>query len=231
MGPIMLQAVIFDFDGVITDSEILHFRAFNKVLTQHGLELAKKEYYGKYLGLSDADCFKTLIGEGRLGITARQIPDLIQQKTRVFEELARTDGKVIEGVRELLGLLAAEKTRMAICSGALRAEIELILEDANLRGFFEVIVSAEEVKRGKPHPDGFLLALKRLNANGVTPIAAKRCVVIEDSHWGLQAARAAGMQTVAVTNTYEAEQLAGADKIVTRLDTLTMKDLEQLCPS
>ncbi|MBN1359525.1 MAG: HAD family phosphatase [Sedimentisphaerales bacterium] len=227
----MLQAVIFDFDGVITDSEILHFRAFNKVLAPHGLELTKKEYYGKYLGLSDVDCFKTLIGEGRLGIPAAQVKALVQKKTHVFEELARTDGKIIEGVREFLGLLAAEKVRTAICSGALRAEIELILEDANLRGFFEVIVSAEEVKRGKPHPDGFLLALKRLNAGGVTRIAPQQCVVIEDSHWGLQAAKAAGMQTVAVTNTYEADQLAGAGKIVTRLDALTVKDLERLCLS
>ncbi len=225
----MLQAVIFDFDGVITDSEILHFRAFNKVLSRHSLELTKREYYGKYLGLSDIDCFKTLIGEGRLDVDDKQIPELIQTKTGIFEELARTDGKIIEGVREFLNLLAAAKVRTAICSGALRAEIELILEDANLRGFFEVIVSAEEVKRGKPHPDGFLLALKRLNAAGVTRIAPKQCVVIEDSHWGLQAARAAGMQTVAVTNTYEAEKLAAAGKIVSRLDTLTMKDLEQLC--
>ena len=227
----MLQAVIFDFDGVITDSEILHFRAFNKVLVRHGLELTKKEYYTKYLGLSYVDCYHTLIAEGRLAIDKSQVQDLVRKKTHIFEELTRTDGKIIEGVREFLDLLAAKKVRTAICSGALRAEIELILEDANLRGFFEVIVSAEEVKRGKPHPEGFLLTLKRLNANGVTRIAAQRCVVIEDSHWGLQAAKAAGMQTVAVTNTYEAEQLAGADKIVARLDTLTMKDLEQLCPS
>jgi beta-phosphoglucomutase len=227
----MLQAVIFDFDGVITDSEILHLRAFNKVLAPHGVELTKKEYYTKYLGLSDVDCFNTLIGERRLALDKSQVKTLVRQKTRIFEELARTDGKIIEGVREFLDMLAAEKVRTAICSGALRAEIELILEDANLRGFFEVIVSAEEVRRGKPHPDGFLLTLKRLNADGVTRITAKRCVVIEDSHWGLQAAQAAGMQTVAVTNTYEAEQLAGAGKIVSRLDALTMKDLEQLCPS
>jgi beta-phosphoglucomutase len=226
----MLQAVIFDFDGVITDSEILHFRAFNKVLARHGLELTKREYYSKYLGLSDVDCYHTLIAEGRLAVGKSHVKALVQEKTHIFEELARTDGKIIEGVREFLDLLAAEKVRTAICSGALRAEIELILEDANLRGFFEVIVSAEEVKRGKPHPDGFLLTLKRLNAGGVTRIAPQQCVVIEDSHWGLKAAQAAGMQTVAVTNTYEAKQLAGAGKIVARLSDLTMDDLGGLCP-
>ncbi len=226
----MLQAVIFDFDGVITDSEILHFRAFNKVLARHDLELTKREYYSKYLGLSDVDCYHTLIAEGRLAIDESQVQDLVRKKARIFEELARTDGKIIEGVREFLDILAADKVRTAICSGALRAEIELILEDAKLRGFFEVIVSAEEVKRGKPHPEGFLLTLKRLNADDVTRIAAQHCVVIEDSHWGLKAARAAGMQTIAVTNTYEAEQLASAGKVVARLSDLTIEDLVGLCP-
>ncbi|NLZ04620.1 MAG: HAD family phosphatase [Phycisphaerae bacterium] len=225
----MLGAVIFDFDGVITDSEILHFRAFNTVLAGLGLELTKKEYYSTYLGLSDKDCYKALIAEGRLDIKPSQVAELIRKKTRIFEELARTDGKVIEGVRPFLDLLASNAIPMAICSGALRAEIELILEDSGLRDFFKAIVSAEQVKRGKPHPDGFLLTLKKLNQRLRAPLPAKQCVVIEDSHWGLQAARAAGMHTVAVTNTYEAEQLAGAEKVVDRLDRLTLSDLEQLC--
>ena len=225
----MLGAVIFDFDGVITDSEILHFRAFNKVLADHGLELTKKEYYSTYLGLSDKDCYKALIAEGRLDIKPPQIAELIRKKTVLFEELARTDGKVIEGVRPFLDLLASNAIPMAICSGALRAEIELILEDAGLRDFFKAIVSAEQVKQGKPHPDGFLLTLKKLNQRLSAPLPAKQCVVIEDSRWGLQAARAAGMHTVAVTNTYEADQLTGAEKVIDRLDRLTLPDLEQLC--
>ena len=225
----MLGAVIFDFDGVITDSEILHFRAFNKVLAPHGLELTKKEYYTRYLGLSDVDCFGALIGEGRLGIEAAQIKALLRQKTRVFEELARTDGKIIEGVRQFLDLLTAGSVPIAICSGALRAEIELILADAELRGLFDVIVSAEEVTCGKPDPEGFLLALQRLNELIVTPITPGRCVVIEDSHWGLQAAQAAGMHTIAVTNTYDAEQLTGAERVVHRLSDLTLDELSQLC--
>ncbi|MDI6447983.1 HAD family hydrolase [Anaerobaca lacustris] len=225
----MLGAVIFDFDGVITDSEILHFRAFNSVLADHGLELTKKEYYSRYLGLSDKDCYKTLIAEGRLGIKTAQIAGLIGKKTQLFEELARTDGKIIEGVRPFLDLLASNGVPMAICSGALRAEIELILEDSGLRDFFKAIVSAEQVKRGKPHPDGFLLALKKLNQRVSSRLTAEQCVVVEDSHWGLKAAQAAGMHTVAVTNTYEADQLASAEKIVDRLDRLTLADLAQLC--
>ncbi|MCX5643065.1 MAG: HAD family phosphatase [Phycisphaerae bacterium] len=225
----MLRAVIFDFDGVITDSEILHFRAFNAVLAQYGIQLTKPKYYKEYLGMSDADCFRALITEGRLPIQEPQIKNLGQQKTRIFEQLARTEGKIIEGVREFLETLSAAKVPIAICSGALRAEIELILEEASLRGSFDVIVSAEEVKRGKPDPEGFLLALEKLNDLWPEPLTPERCIVIEDSHWGLKAAKAAGMRTIAVTNTYDAAQLKQADKVVARLDELTMADLQRIC--
>ncbi len=226
----MLGAVIFDFDGVITDSEILHFRAFNAVLSKHGFELTRREYYSDYLGMTDVDCFKALIGEGRLHIDEAQIQELVQQKTKVFEQLARTEGRIIEGVREFLQMLSQNRVPTAICSGALRAEIELILDGAKLRSYFDVVVSAEEVKRGKPDPQGFVLALKKLNQRRVQPIAPAHCVVIEDSHWGLKAARAANMRTIAVTNTYEADQLQEADKVVARLSDLTMQDLTHLCP-
>ena len=225
----MLRAVIFDFDGVITDSEILHFRAFNAVLTHHGFQLTRQEYYRDYLGMTDKDCFKALIGEGRLRISEAQIQSLVRRKTRVFEQLARTEGKIIEGVREFLDALAVAKVPTAICSGALRAEIELILEEARLRDYFDVIVSAEEVAQGKPDPEGFLLAMKKLSEQWAEPIATESCVVIEDSHWGLRAAEAAGMRTIAVTNTYDAAQLKQADKVVHRLDDLTLEDLRQLC--
>jgi beta-phosphoglucomutase len=225
----MLKAVIFDFDGVITDSEILHLRAFNKVLARFNLEIDKKDYYTNYLGYTDADCFNQLIEDDLLEIDKRQIPELIKQKNHVFEELARTDGKTIEGVREFLNMLAQNNVPMAICSGALLTEIELLLDDARLRHFFVTIVAAEHVKKGKPHPDGFLLTLEKLNKGRSNPIKVDQCIVIEDSLWGLQAAKAAGMHSVAVTNSYDAEQLHLADKIVDKLSELTMEDLQQLC--
>lgn len=225
----MLRAVIFDFDGVITDSEILHFRAFNEVLARYGARITKQDYYRTYLGLTDADCYKLLIEQGRLKVSSKDIEGLIRQKKRVFEELAKTEGRIIEGVRDFLGLLERSSIQMAICSGALLSEIELILEQADLRNFFDVIVSAEHVKRGKPDPEGFLLVLKRLNRRRQQPVRAEQCVVIEDSHWGLKAAKAAGMHTVAVTNTYDAEQLSQAEKIVNHLSEVSMDDLQRLC--
>jgi beta-phosphoglucomutase len=225
----MLKAVIFDFDGVITDSEILHLRAFNRVLTQYGIEIAKKDYYKEYLGLTDVDCFNLIAERNRPKLDNQQIENLVKQKNHIFEELAKTEGRIIEGVRDFLQLLKENNVPMAICSGAVRAEIELILEQARLRHFFAIIVSAEQVKKGKPHPEGLLLTLKKLNSIVTRLILPGQCIVIEDSHWGLEAANKAGMHTIAVTNSYDAEQLTPAEKIVNRLDELSMNDLHKLC--
>jgi len=225
----MLKAVIFDFDGVITDSEILHLRSFNRVLAQYGIEIPTRDYYKEYLGLTDVDCFNLVAERSQPRLDGQKIENLVLQKNQIFEELAQTEGKIIEGVRDFLEMLKENNVPMAICSGAVRAEIELILEQARLRHFFTVIVSAEQVKKGKPNPDGFLLTLRKLNNNRQHLITAEQCVVIEDSHWGLEAAKKAGMHTVAVTNSYDADELSLAEKIIAQLGRLTIADLQQLC--
>ncbi|MHC4060933.1 MAG: HAD family hydrolase [Planctomycetota bacterium] len=225
----MLGAVIFDFDGVITDSEVLHLRAFNRMLGRFAIEISKEDYYRDYLGLTDLDLLATLAEKGLLKVPPEDIERLAKQKEEIFHRLVETGGTIIAGVRPFLRMLSENAVPMAICSGALLAEIELILEKARLRDFFEVIVSAEQVKRGKPHPDGFLLTLQRLNEESETGVQANECVVIEDSHWGLEAAKAAGMHTVAITNSYDAEQLSMAEKVINHLGELNMRDLEALC--
>ena len=225
----MLKAVIFDFDGVITDSEILHLRAFNRSLVPFGVEITTKDYYQNYLGFSDFDCYRALIERGLIQIDEEQIPGIIKKKSRIFEELTKTEGRTIEGVHEFLNMLEKNNIPMAICSGSLLAEIELMLDEAKLRHFFTVIVSAEQVKKGKPHPEGFLLSLRKLNEVCQPPIAPAECVVIEDSQWGLKAGKDAGMHTIAVTNSYDADQLTLAEKVVTHLNELTIDDLHQLC--
>jgi len=225
----MLRAVIFDFDGVITDSEVLHLRAFNRSLVPYGVEISTKDYYANYLGYSDFDCYKALIEHGLLKIDEQQIGDILRQKSTIFEELTRTEGRTIEGVHEFLKMLEENKIPLAICSGSLMVEIELMLDEARLRHFFSVIVSAEQVKKGKPSPEGFLLTLQKLNKKCRPPVAARECIIIEDSRWGLAAGKAAGMHTVAVTNSYGAAELTLAEKVVARLNELTIGDLQQLC--
>jgi len=225
----MLAAVIFDFDGVIADSEMLHFAAFNKVLSEFGYRIEKQDYFKNYLGLTDIDLFGELIEGGKIAADAGIVKDLFERKKKIFQDIAKSDCRIIDGVPKLLQRLKDENIPVAICSGAVLEDIELILKSAGLLDFFDVIVSADDVERGKPEPDGFVLALQKLTDLSGEKISAGGCVVIEDSHWGLQAAKTAGMHTVAVTNSYNAEELFGADKIVTRLDELSIDDLEQLC--
>ena len=225
----MLRAVIFDFDGVITDSEILHLRAFNQVLARYNIEITEEVYYKEYLGFTDRDCFESVAGKNKLGLDSEQIENLIKQKNHIFEELATTEATIFDGAPEFLQMLKENGIPMAICSGAVLEEIELILEQSGLGPFFAAIVSGDQVTKGKPDPEGFLLALERLNKGNQNPIASNECVVIEDSHWGLEAGNAAGMHTVGITNTYNPGQLSMAEKIIASLSELIIDDLQQLC--
>ena len=224
----MLKAIIFDFDGVITDSEILHFRTFNQVLTQFDYQIGKANYYQHFLGLTDKDCFQTLIDEGHLPVEKSHIPELVDQKKKILQRLAETEGALIEGVRPFLEMLVEHQVLLGVCSGALLAEIEYVLNEANIRRHFTTLVAADHVTVGKPHPEGYRLALAHLRESDER-INAANTLAIEDARWGLVAARAAGLRTLAVTNSYPKDQLGMADSIVDRLDALTMDDLHQLC--
>jgi len=225
----MLKAVIFDFDGVLVDSEMLHYQAFDNIFRPLGAQISVREYYDRFVGMTDEELFRLLDKEKNLHLSEQQLQKLFREKATSFKRLASTQAAIIEGVPQLLNLLDDNKIPMAICSGALLDEIEMILKSAGLRNFFDVIVSAEQVKKGKPDPEGFLLALKLLNKKTTQQIEPQDCVVIEDSHWGLEAARTAGMHPVAVTNTYEADYLRPADKIIANLSELSLSDLRTLC--
>lgn len=226
----MLGAVIFDFDGVVADSEFLHFKAFNVALKKYGVCISREKYYGDYLGYSDADLLPVLICDCGLDLSVEAGADLLAEKIAVFDRIVRDESSIFAGVAEFVGMLRDSGIRMAICSGALRGEITVMLDGSGFDDAFEVIVSADDVKMGKPDPEGFLKALSGLNSNSENRIRANECVVVEDSHWGLEAAGAAGMRRVAVTNTYDADQLLPyAERVVDRLDELSLDDLKRLC--
>ncbi len=225
----MFRAVIFDFDGVITDSEVLHFRSFNQALAFYECRITKEQYYRDYLGLTDVDLFNLLVDEGLLEVDQEQLEKLLEQKKFTFEKLAGSEGSIIEGVREFLDMLRKNDIAIGIYSGALVAEIELILDDAGLRDYFEVIIAADHVAKGKPDPEGFLLAMDKLNEKCQEAILAGQCIVVEDAHWGLEGAKAAGMHTIAVTNSYHADDLAMSEMVVDNLSELSIDDLHQLC--
>ncbi len=223
----MLKAIIFDFDGVVADSEPLHYRAFAEIVSRYGIELTKERYYTEYLGYTDIECAQAISADFDLRLDEAGIDRLIRDKTELFGRLVRSDNTIIDGVGGFVDMLRQEGIRLAVCSGAFLADIELMLEGSGLADSFEIIVAADHVSKGKPSPEGFLLALQQLNETGPGQILPGECVVIEDSRWGLEAAAAAGMHTIAVTNTYPADQLEPlAQMVVSQLDKLTMSDLQ-----
>lgn len=226
----MLKAVIFDFDGVIADSEALHYQALNTIFNRYGVDVPKEVHWDKYLGYSDLENIEAVNIDFAMGLNDAKVQALIDEKKVVFDELVANGSIIIDGVATFIQRLIDGGVRRAVCSGALRSDIDLMLVGTDFKDAFEVIVTADDVTHGKPDPEGYLLALNKLNQSGTNSIQANQCIVIEDSHWGLEAAAAAGMNQVAVTNTYSRAELAQSGrKVVDRLDELTIDDLQSLC--
>ncbi|MBN1456278.1 MAG: HAD family phosphatase [Sedimentisphaerales bacterium] len=226
----MLKAVIFDFDGVITDSEPLHYEAINKTITKYDIQIPKEKYWDDYLGYTDIDCFAAISKDYELDLDDDELDQLVDEKFLIFEELVRKGTTVIDGVAVFVKMLKDGNVPLAICSGALAADIELMLDGTEIKGLFDVIVSADDVEKGKPDPEGYIQTLEKLNEKVCDRILPGECVVIEDSHWGLEAARSAGMKSIAVANTYPKQHLQEyADLVTDRLDLIGLNDLKKLC--
>jgi HAD superfamily hydrolase (TIGR01509 family) len=224
----MLRAVIFDFNGVVVDDEHLHFRGFQKILAEEGIGLSEAEYQARYLGMDDRGCFRASFQASGRALGDAAVADLIERKAKYYRTLIDQELVIFPGVEKLVTLLAPSFA-LAIASGALRHEIQLILQKSGLSRFFSVIVSAEDVPEGKPNPQIFLRALDLINQPHTdSPIRPSECLVIEDSKEGLLAAKRAGMKCLAVTNSYAHSELTGADAVVARLDDMTPAALREL---
>ena len=222
----MLQAIVFDFDGVIADSEPLHFRAFRDVLADEGVELGERDYYDRYLGFSDADAFRAIRADrGRLW-SADQLVGLALRKAARFKEIEHA-GVLFPGAEAAIRRAAAA-VPVAIASGALRSEILRVLDAADLTRCFTAIVADGDTAESKPAPDPYRRAVELLSVGRPSPIDPGECVAIEDSPWGLESARSAGLRTVAVGNAYEASSLAAADLIIRNLSELDLSILHDL---
>ena len=220
----MLQAVFFDFDGVIADTEPLHLRAYQAVLSPDGIALDKEEYYARYLGYDDEGLFQTLASDRGIAVTDAQIDQWIAAKSVIVEQMLSSDAVLFPGAVACVKMFA-ERVPMAIASGALQPEIEIVLEHAGLRGCCGAIASASDGVRGKPAPYLYLLAMTKLG--GPRAIDPSACIAIEDSRWGLEAAKRAGLRCVAVGHTYPAGELQEADLFVERLADLTLSNIEE----
>jgi beta-phosphoglucomutase len=216
--PPPVAAVLFDFDGVIVDSEPLHLAAFRAVLAPIGIALSDAEYWESYLGYDDRQAITAALRSAGRPATTREVEVLMAEKAERFLELVGAGVPLFPGVAAFVRAAAA-RGPIAIGSGALRSEIELILGAVGLRDAFAAIVSAEDVRLGKPDPETYVRALDTLR--GARPhLRAAACLVVEDSPAGVRAAKGAGMRCLAVTNSSPAAALAGADVVVESLEAV-----------
>jgi beta-phosphoglucomutase len=224
-----LQAIVFDFDGVIADSEMLHLRAYQHVLAGEGVSISSEEYFDRYLGYDDVGVFKALTKDKGLALDDQRMKQLIERKGERYESLAAAGDMLFPGAADFIRNAAAV-VPIAIASGALTHEIEEVLERANLRSLFPIIVGADQTERSKPDPQPYRTAFERLRSLTGRDLQPWRSVAIEDSKWGLVSARGADLRCVAVTNTYSAVELReDAELVVPGLNTLTLEALDDLC--
>jgi len=218
----VVRAVIFDFDGVLADTEALHWAAFQEAVADRGIPLPRATYFARYLGLPDRDCLVALCADAGRPVSADDVENLFQRKRAAFARRAR-DADLYAGVADTLRRLHADHA-LAVASGAFRDEIDPILTRGGVRALFAVVVGAEDVRAGKPAPDPFLEALRQLAA--IDPqLTAAVCVVVEDSPRGVTAAHAAGMRCIAVTTNHPRHALADADAVIAHVCDLRAEDL------
>ena len=216
-----IGAVVFVFDGVLANSEPLHLQSYQAVLEELGVTLGRDEYYQHYLGFDDATAFRTLSDRRGLGWNAEQITEIIARKAAIFDDIIVSADVIYPEAIACVERLAASLP-LGIASGALRHEIEAILRRSSLDKHFRFIVAAGETTRGKPAPDPYRRAA-RLHSR-----APEQCVAIEDSRWGIESAKDAGLLCVGITQTYSARELPGADAIIGSLDEFTVELFDKL---
>jgi beta-phosphoglucomutase len=224
----MLNAVIFDFDGIIVDTEPLHYKAFQEILVPLGLGYSWDVYVSYYMGFDDREAFQEAFKANGVDLSASKLAELIAAKASVFEEIVRDGIKPYPGALELIRDLAGELP-LALCSGALSSDIIPILEQFGILNAFDVIVTAEDVAASKPDPESYAQAVQRLKA--VFPdkaIMSPHCLAIEDTPAGIESAQAAGIPVLAVTNSYPSEKLGGAVCVIHSLAEVSLEKLQQL---
>ena len=206
------RAVVLDFNGTISDDEPLLAELFVQIFGEIGIEVTEERYWGEFAGYSDPEIVERILTEaGRHDLAVAQ--GLLDRRAELY--LARAGAgetvhpEVAACVREI-----ADRVPVAVASGAVRVEVEAVLEGSGLRSLLATVVTADDVTHGKPDPEGYLIALDRLGLPGSDALS------FEDTHFGVMAAVAAGVRCVGVGTTMSAERLrdAGAVAVVASLD-------------
>jgi beta-phosphoglucomutase len=216
-----ITAVVFDFDGVLADTERLHLRAIQDALAEYGHTLEDRLYFDRYLGYGDRDVLVEFARDRGWSIDDAIVDAFMAHKSLRYRHHLASGRALYPGASACVECLG-ERFALAIASGSLRAEILHILDSAGLQPSFRAIVGADDVSSGKPSPEPYLKAAQLL---GIDP---RQAVAIEDSRWGIESAHAAGMSVIGITTSYPAATLARADRVVDSLDAITVASIADL---
>jgi len=218
------DAVIFDFDGIIVDTEPLHYQAFQQVLDPLGLGFSWQEYVDTYMGFDDRDAFIEAFAVRGKTLAPTELHSLIEKKALCFQHIIRTGVSAYPGVIDLIRKLHNAGIPLAISSGALLCDITPILSILSLADCFKVIITADDVAKSKPDPECYRRAFEQLSlhrpALALSPLSPGRTIAIEDTPAGITSAKGAGLQVIAVTNSYPRDLVSDATRIVTSLEEL-----------
>ena len=207
----MIKAIIFDMNGVIVDDEHVHELTFQEVLKRFSIRLNHKEYIDLFAWRTDKDGFLNFEKKYNIQLP---IDECLKEKMRVYLELFPANKKSFPSVLGLIKRFAGKFT-LALTSSSSRQEIDLIINEFSLRDYFSEIVSADDVVKGEPDPEPYLITSRKLN------IEPRYCLAIEDSASGVRSAKAAGMKCVAITTTHTQKELEGANVIVEKFEEIT----------
>ena len=216
----MIKAIFFDFNGVIIDDETIQMKAYQEVFRGHEVALTEELYFGA-LGMDDKTFVRSMFEHSKKPLSDSLLEEVMDAKTDLHREMI-AELPLFPGVLTFLKA-ASREFQLGLVSMANLAEVSYVFQRAKLTPLFTVIITAEDASVCKPAPDCYLAGLRKLNEwrqqERMLPLLASECLGIEDSPPGIQAARAAGMKTLGVTNTVSAEQLraAGADVVTKSL--------------
>ncbi len=210
--------VIFDMDGVLADTGPIHFKSWVKLVKEIGVEFTR-EFFEKTFGQQSTTIIRKLVGPEVDEFLTIKWGNL---KESYYREMVKDKLELLPGALDLVKDLNSEDFKLAIGSSGPPENVELLLTSLKIKKYFDVIITAAEVKKGKPEPDVFLIVSNNLNIN------PKNCIVIEDAPVGIEAAKRAGMRAIALTTTHNKEELIDASLIVSDLSKVNLNDIKKL---
>ena len=228
-----LKAVLFDFNGVMINDESIHENIIDKLMLDENLQLKRGEFREVCLGRSDRTGITELLKRRGRYLTEAYLDRLLRGKTQAYQE--KIDSletlPVYDGLAEFIDKIRVSGLKMAVVSGAMRSDIELVLDRSGLAANFELIVAGDDLVASKPEPDGYLLAVELLNQKYPDfNLRAIECLALEDTFPGIEAAKKAGMQVAGVTHTYPFHMIQRqANWTVDYFADLELDRVAQLC--